>query len=329
MESNGLTMKVKEILATIGVVVVMVGVPALMLLADNHASASPTEGAKVFTLSGVAKNGVWTLDEVQGINYWWKTFDPAIIYVNEGDDVVLRLQSTDVHHRFYAPALGIELVNVEPGHMELVEFRADTPGVYRYYCTSICGDRHFHMTGWIVVTAEGESPVGADTLAIEAYDDDLPKPSQDDMIVWGEYLYRQKGCVTCHGDAGRGDIVNFNYVKDTIPAHDTLAEKLFLDEREDADAFIELLLTGADLEEAKGETDIPQFVIVLTQYRAAKDLIINGKYCAKLDAAGFEPPLQMPSWREMLTDRDVDSIIAYLLTLYPWEEEEDWDDEDE
>ena len=66
--------------------------------------------------------------------------------------------------------------------------------------------------------------------------------------------------------------------------------------------------------------------MVLTQYNAARDLITRGKYCAKGDKTGPEPPLQMPSWREVLTDHDVDSIIAYLLTLYPWEEDEDWDE---
>ena len=77
-----------------------------------------------------------------------------------------------------------------------------------------------------------------------------------------------------------------------------------------------------DLDQLSEPPDVPRFILVLTQYNAAKALILKGKSCAKRDKAGPEPPLQMPSWRELLTDKDVDSIIAYLLTLYTWDEEE-------
>ncbi len=101
--------------------------------------------------------------------------------------------------------------------------------------------------------------------------------------------------------------------------------KLFVEEKEDADAFIELLLKRVDFDRLEEFPDIPRFKLVLTQYKSAKDLIAKGKHCAKKDKTGPEPPLQMPSWREVLTDRDIDCIIAYLLTLYPWEADEDED----
>jgi hypothetical protein len=31
----------------------------------------------------------------------------------------------------------------------------------------------------------------------------------------------------------------------------------------------------------------------------------------------------MPSWEVRLTDYDIDAIIAYIITLYEWEEEEE------
>ena len=102
-----------------------------------------------------------------------------------------------------------------------------------------------------------------------------------------------------------------------------MAEKFHLEEQEDAEAFIELLLSRADLTKLKEQPDIPRFQLVLTQYQAAKDLIVNGKHCVKLDPKGMEPPLQMPAWKYFLSEYDIDSIIAYILTLYPWEEEEE------
>ena len=150
------------------------------------------------------------------------------------------------------------------------------------------------------------------------------------MLQWGAYLYRTKGCITCHGKDGKGEVTNFNYVKGTVPGHDTFASNfLSLDEKEDAEAFIELLRKRTDFDKLTEYPKIPRFTLVATKYKFARTRILDGKYCAKLEKGGFEPPLQMPSWREVLTDYDVDSIIAHLLTLYPWEDDEEWEDEDE
>ncbi len=318
-------MWLKEILATVGVVASLVGVPLLVQDHDDRVEASQAAGARIITLSGVADNGVWTLAAVNGTNYWWKTFERATLHVEQGQEVVLRLQSSDVHHRFYAPALGIGPVEVEPGHTELARFRADKAGTFRYYCTSICGDCHYFMAGWIVVTPKGQTPqaIGEPALAMDACPHDLEPPPRENMIEWGRHLYRKHGCTTCHGEGGKGGVVNFNYSKPTAPAHNTLAENFSLEEQEEAEAFVKLLLARTDLGKMKRHPDIPQFALVRIKYEAAKDLIVKGKHCAKRDKAGPEPPLQMQSWREVLNDDDIDSIIAYLLTLYPWDEEDE------
>ena len=46
-------------------------------------------GTVVINLTGVAADGVWTLEAVNGLNYWWKTFEPATLYVTEGDEVII------------------------------------------------------------------------------------------------------------------------------------------------------------------------------------------------------------------------------------------------
>ena len=47
--------------------------------------------------------------------------------------------------------------------------------------------------------------------------------------------------------------------------------------------------------------------------KSAKEIINKGKRCAKLDAKGPEPPLQMPAWQAALPDRDIDAIIIYFI----------------
>lgn len=315
----------KEILATVSVLATLAVVPALVAWHQNDAILGQyPSGAKVLTLTGVGKDGVWTLEKVDGGNYWWKTYEPATLYFEEGDQVVLRLQSADVTHRFYVPGLNVGPVDVEPGHTEEVRFQVKAAGTYEYFCTAICGDRHFYMRGWVVVTPKGEVPQKPEAKPeTEVYPGELVKPPREDMIGWGRYLYQKLGCFTCHGVNGKGGIQNLNYIKITVPAHDIFAEKLFLEEEEDADEFVNLLLDGVDINELEEQPDIPRFKIVQTQYEAAKELIRKGKEAVKLDMSGPEPPRQMPSWQAVLTEYDIDAIIAYLLTLYPWEEDEE------
>ncbi|MHC4143846.1 MAG: c-type cytochrome [Planctomycetota bacterium] len=315
-------MKLKEILATLSVVISILAMP--LVINWYHTSCvlgAHPEGTRVITLSGMAEGGIWTLERVNGANYWWKKFEPGTIYLDEGDSVVLRLESTDVHHRFYCPELDIEPIEVEPGHVATTKFAAEEAGVYRYYCTSMCGECHFYMQGWIVVTAEGQTPLKPGEVMVCKHE--YKKPPEEDMIAWGQYLYYSNGCITCHGDKGKGGVANPNYVKDEIPAHNTLADKLWLREKEHAETFVEMLKARVNFEELDEQPDIPLFNLVLTQYHAAKDLIKNGKHCAKADADGPEPPRQMVSWEALLTDRDIDSIIAYLITLYQWDEDEE------
>ena len=318
-------MRLMEIVATICVIITLVGVPiGVARYQDFQVSAGHAPSTRIITLIGVAKDGAWTTDEVDGHNYWRKTFTPATLYLEEGEQVTLRLQSADVHHRFYVPALNIGPIDIEPGHTEHVQFQASSPGTYQYHCTSMCGDSHFYMKGWIVISPKGATSEQPEPIV---HRPDLAVQPKEDMLRWGKYLHQKMGCITCHGVDGQGGVENLNYVKKTVPAHNTLAEKLFLEEKEDADAFLKLLLDRVDLDNMEEEPDISMFTLVLRQYKAAKELIEKGQECGKLDAAGPEPPLQMPAWRNILTDYDVEAILAYLITLYTWDEEEEWAEE--
>lgn len=318
-------MQRREVIATAGVLFSLIAVPLLINWHQHqNVYADRVPGTKVITLTGVGKDGVWTLEDVNAFNYGRRPFAPATLQLMQGDSVVLRLQTADVHHRFYVPALELGPVDVEPGYVEEVAFEATQPGTYEYFCTSLCGDAHFYMKGWIVVSGPGEPLAVPEPTARPS---NLSPPPQEDMVGWGEYLYVKEGCTTCHGVAGKGGVENFNYVKRTIPTHEDLAEKLFLEEQKDADAFVEMLKQRTPLDTLEVQPDIPRFSLVLAQYQASKDIIQKGKDCARLDADGPVPPLQMPAWQDKLSDYDVDAILAYLITLYPWEQDE-WDEEE-
>ena len=138
------------------------------------------------------------------------------------------------------------------------------------------------------------------------------RPEQVD----GETLYR-KYCIACHGADARGGVKNINYVKETVPALNTLAERMFLDNPLDIRYVADLLKKGIDIENMTPPLDVPKRGRVLAQYRAIYNVIEKGSPAGKADPTGPEPLLHMPSWARGLTDEDIHNILAYLLTLSP------------
>ncbi len=136
--------------------------------------------------------------------------------------------------------------------------------------------------------------------------------------VQGGALF-QKYCVYCHGAGAKGGVENINYVKKTVPALNLLAERMFLEEPEDAAKVAELLEKGVDITAMSPPLDVPNRGRVLAQYRAILNVIKRGSIAGKADVKGPEPLLHMPGWVEGLTRKDIDSILSYLIKLYPWE----------
>jgi len=234
---------------------------------------------------------------------------------------VIHLRSGDVFHRFYLPTFAVGPVGVEPGHTVTVRFTADRRGVFQYYCTSMCGGCHFYMRGWIVVSGAGETPIEPPPiLCTLCRPDDLPLPDTTDLVDTGSYLYLEKGCVTCHGPEGQGGIVNHNSINSPVPAHNTTAQKLFLETPDDAEAFIELVTSTADLGSLEEPPEIALFPVVRARFDNAKEIIRKGRYSSKIDATGPEPPLQMPAWQYIVDEREIDALLVYFVSLYPWDE---------
>lgn len=77
-------------------------------------------------------------------------FEPGTINVNEGDKVVLNIESEDVKHGISIPDFGVseELV---PGELVKIEFVANKKGEFRFFCNIQCGEGHGNMNGKIIV----------------------------------------------------------------------------------------------------------------------------------------------------------------------------------
>jgi plastocyanin/ferredoxin len=77
-------------------------------------------------------------------------FEPAVIQVNQGERVILELESVDVTHGVYVDGYGLKAVS-EPGHKARLDFVADRVGKFKYRCSMACGPLHPFMIGELIV----------------------------------------------------------------------------------------------------------------------------------------------------------------------------------
>lgn len=307
-----------ELVAGLCTVGVLLGVPWAMTL-DKRVRPED-RGLRVIQLTAVKKDGAWTDEHVDGTTYWRKTFLPATITLREGEEVLLRLVSADVRHGFTVPELGLGPVEVDPGQVVEVRLKGQRVGEFTYYCTVVCGHCHYGMKGIVRVIAADEPDVMTAAKAPCAHSVAPPPPGAT-LVERGAFLFVEKGCFNCHGPGGSGGVKNHNYLADTVPQNNLLAEKMRLFEPEQAKAAIELLERRADLDQLASDAPLTNYAQFLAQYHAVHDLILNGNRAGKKDPNGPPPPLDMPSWRHQLTEEDVNALIAYLLSQYPWEAE--------
>lgn len=81
-------------------------------------------------------------------------FNPEHVIVNQGDHVVWRItnveRTQDATHGFAIAGYNIN-ISLEPGETATVEFDADHPGTFTFYCTEFCSALHLEMTGYLLV----------------------------------------------------------------------------------------------------------------------------------------------------------------------------------
>jgi len=91
-------------------------------------------------------------------------FAPWKLEVNQGDLITIYLtnieQTTDELHGFGLLEYNINVV-VDPGETKTIEFTANKPGVFAYYCTNFCSALHQEMQGYLLVKPKGGTTVAA------------------------------------------------------------------------------------------------------------------------------------------------------------------------
>jgi len=81
-------------------------------------------------------------------------YNPEHIEVREGDRIVWHItnveRAQDATHGLAIPGYNIN-ASLEPGETVTIEFDADTPGTYPFYCSEFCSALHLEMMGYLLV----------------------------------------------------------------------------------------------------------------------------------------------------------------------------------
>lgn len=98
-----------------------------------------------------------TVIQVLGYQWAWQfkyannTTSTDVLYVTAGHEYTLQVRSKDVIHDLLIPALGVQVYAV-PDHPNQVSFEPEKPGKYIFECVEYCGEDHYLMRGYMVVS---------------------------------------------------------------------------------------------------------------------------------------------------------------------------------
>jgi cbb3-type cytochrome c oxidase subunit I len=176
------------------------------------------------------------------------------------------------------------------------------------------------LVGTIVGLAGASVAMAYATIEEPVLETSTATSMQLEGVALGRSRFERMNCAQCHGPAGVGGIPNTNYINGSAPALNTLAERMMIYEPEEAQVIIDMLESGADFDAAMGEPPFRSYPRFVAQLSSVRDTIVVGRQAARLDPNGPDP-LSMPAWGSRLDQEEIDAVIAYLISLYPWDQQ--------
>ncbi len=146
--------------------------------------------------------------EKRGDNYLMEVDNEVVVPVHKKIRMVTT--ANDVIHSWSIPAFGVKQDAI-PGFVRDTWFRAEHTGVYRGYCSELCGKEHAFMPIVVRVVTDAEYATWVDGKKKEmaALADDPTKTwTIDELKTKGEKVYTTN-CVVCHQANGKGVPGNF------------------------------------------------------------------------------------------------------------------------
>ena len=246
---------------------------------------------------------------VYGQQWWWSyeyDLDPAeddgpeIITANDlvipiGSDITLNLESRDVIHSYWIPALN-GTRDVVPGRTHSLVLQADEPGIYDGQCKEFCGLSHANMKQRVVALTMD------DFLAwTEQQQETQPMLDEGDPGFEGQQLFVQR-CTSCHQINGLetedGDPIEVEGNAAVVALHAPNLTHLMT-----RGVFAGALFDLYDPE--TGEFNRDQLEAWIRNPPGEKPMYVPAE----------GTPRGMPDLG--LTEAEIDQVVDYLMTLHP------------
>ena len=155
-------------------------------------TVAPTDAMEVVV---TARKWNWAFEYSDGT----RTLNSIHVPVNK--PVKFIMQSEDVIHSFYVPAMRLKR-DVLPGRYTELWFKPTAPGTYHIFCAEYCGKGHSDMSAKLIV----DSPDQFESFLREGDEETRKMP----LAELGRMVYENKGCATCHSlDGTRGQGPSF------------------------------------------------------------------------------------------------------------------------
>ena len=140
--------------------------------------------------------------EIIAHQWWWEIRYPKedVITANElhipvGKKLRMRIESADVIHSWWVPALGRK-TDAVPGRTNYSWIEADTTGIFHGACSEFCGAEH----AWMLITVVSETSTDyKDWISSRKV---VPPVPEDTSARNGALLFNSKTCASCHNIAG-------------------------------------------------------------------------------------------------------------------------------
>jgi cytochrome c oxidase subunit 2 len=139
---------------------------------------------------------------VIGHQWWWEVRYPqaGVVTANEihipvGRKWLVHLESADVIHDFWVPALARKMQMI-PGQTNHIWLEADAPGKYDGTCAEYCGAGH----SWMLFSIIAESPAEFDAWLREQ-ENSAAMPATDSAQT-GLKIFQTMTCINCHSIRG-------------------------------------------------------------------------------------------------------------------------------
>lgn len=176
---------------------ISLGVPLIIVLALFVLSITTARAADP------PKNGREPDVIVIGHQWWWEVIytQAGVVTANEihipaGQALLVRLESADVIHNFWAPQLGRKMDAV-PGQPNATWIAADKPGTYEGACAEFCGMQHAWMRLRVIAQPQAEFDAWLQAQAGPI------APAASAEAERGAELFNARTCANCHAVDGK------------------------------------------------------------------------------------------------------------------------------